>query len=624
NVDDSEAARYAKTRVLSRAGYTVLEAESGTEALDKARHEKPDLILLDVKLPDINGFEVCKLLRQDSQTNKILILQTSASFVGSTHKIRALEGGADNYLVEPVEPEELIANVQALLRLGQAESQLRDSEKRFRQIANNVTDVFWMFDCQKRELLYVNPAYEALWQRSIEILQKAPDDWLAVVHADDRVRVEMAYNRFYESGFLEEEYRLVLKDGSLRWIRDRGFPVRDDDSNGKRIARISQDITTSKIYEEQLQETDRKKDEFLATLAHELRNPLGPIRNSVELLNKIAPNPTTMEERARQIILRQANHLVRLVDDLLDVSRITHGKVSLRRLPVELREFVMPAVETAQNLIDARHHKLSVQLPDQRCWVRGDAVRLAQVIGNLLTNAAKFTPAGGSIELTAAIAADKLKVSVLDNGIGVDPERAQHIFDMFAQADHAPDRAPDGLGIGLSLVRKLMDLHGGTVELKSEGVGRGSRFDITLPVLTDREENPRSTTSNSAGEQKNFDRKILVVDDNIDAATTLAALLEADGHQCFVAHDGPTAIGLAQSVRPDVAFLDIGLPGMNGYDVIRSMKSLSALAETVFVALTGYGQQQDKRQASDAGFDHHLVKPVDIKALEALGLAIPH
>ncbi|MGV3742416.1 MAG: ATP-binding protein, partial [Burkholderiaceae bacterium] len=513
NVDDSEAARYAKTRVLSRAGFTVIEAESGTEALEKARSETPDLILLDVKLPDINGFEVCKQLKQDSETNKILVLQTSASFVGSMHKIHGLELGADNYLVEPVEPEELIANVKALLRLGQAESRLRDSERRFRQIAENVSDVFWMFDSQEHKLLYVNPAYENLWQRSVDVLCDEPNDWLNAIFPEDRLRVEMAFARFYESGLMEEEYRLVLPDGRIRWVRDRGFPVRGDESENKRVARISQDISSSKLAEEKLQQADRKKDEFLATLAHELRNPLSPIRTAVELMNKVTPNASLPEQQAREIILRQTNHLVRLVDDLLDISRITHGKVVLRQEPIELRDFVRPAIDTAQSLIDARHHKLTVQLPDQRILVKGDVVRLSQVVGNLLANAAKFTPAGGQITLSAAATDSTLTISVADNGIGIDPERAPHIFDLFTQADHAPDRAPDGLGIGLSLVRKLMALHGGSVEVTSEGVGKGSRFDITLPVLAESDEQAASLDRSAASERSAVGRKILIVDD---------------------------------------------------------------------------------------------------------------
>lgn len=620
NVDDSDAARYAKTRILTRAGFEIIEATSGSEALYKAQNEHPDLILLDVKLPDINGFDVCKKIKQNPATAKILILQTSASFVGSSDKIRALEGGADNYLVEPIDPEELVANVKALLRLGRAESQLRESERRFRQIAENVSDVFWMFDCKSQQLLYISPAYERLWQRDTSRLMDQPLDWLEPIHPDDRIRVETAFSRFCDSGLFEEEYRLVRPDGRVTWIRDRGFPIRDDDADEPRVARISQDITTSKDAEERLQQADRKKDEFLATLAHELRNPLAPIRNAVELMAIISPQASASEQRAREVILRQTNHMVRLVDDLLDVSRITHGKVTLRQIPVELEEFIKPAIETAGPLIEARRHKFDVHLPAVKIWVKGDSVRLSQVIGNLLTNAAKFTPAGGHISLSAVQSGSNLVLSVTDNGIGVDPQRMQHIFDLFAQAGHAPDRAQDGLGIGLSLVRKLVELHGGTVEVVSKGIGHGSRFTVTLPAIPPehRERADQETRCRSSGYQR---RKVLVVDDNVDAANTLSALIRSDGHQCTVANDGPTAIELAAQFNPDIAILDIGLPGMSGYDVANAIKTHPALSSVYLVALTGYGQVHDKQRAADAGFNEHLVKPINLEALMALGLA---
>ncbi|TCS35181.1 PAS domain S-box-containing protein [Paucimonas lemoignei] len=623
NVDDSDAARYAKTRILQRAGFEIIEACSGGEAIAKAQSEQPDLILLDVKLPDINGFDVCKQIKQNPITEQILILQTSASFVGSLDKVRALEGGADNYLVEPVDPEELVANVKALLRLGRAESQLRESERRFRQIAENVSDVFWMFDCKDQQLLYISPAYERLWQRDKSRLAEQPLDWLEPIHPDDRIRVATAFSRFCESGMFEEEYRLVRPDGQITWIRDRGFPVRDDDPNEVRVARISQDITTSKDAEERLQQADRKKDEFLATLAHELRNPLAPIRNAVELMAIISPQASTSEQRAREVILRQTNHLVRLVDDLLDVSRITHGKVTLRQAPVELKEFVKPAIETAGPIIEARRHEFDAQLPTENVWVQGDAVRLSQVIANLLTNAAKFTPAGGHIVLSAVHSAGKLVLSVTDDGIGVDPQRMQHIFDLFAQAGHAPDRAQDGLGIGLSLVRKLVELHGGTVEVDSKGIGQGSRFTVTLPTILPAEAEPEAKKSNQDVSRSQV-RNVLVVDDNVDAANTLSALIRSDGHQCTVANDGPSAIELAKKIHPDIAILDIGLPGMSGYDVANAIKTNPALRSVYLVALSGYGQVHDKQRAADAGFNQHLIKPINLDALKSLGLASAH
>jgi signal transduction histidine kinase len=489
NVDDNDGARYAKSRILTRAGLRVIEAASGGEALQAAQEHHPDLVLLDMKLPDIHGMEVCRMLKKDPGTGSILVLQTSASYLSSADKIRALDGGADNYLFEPIEPEELVANVKALLRLGRVERQLRES--------------------------------------------------------------------------------------------------------------------------------DRQKDEFLATLAHELRNPLGPIRNAVELLRQLGSDAHAQQEQARQTIVRQTNHLVRLVDDLLDVSRINQGKITLRREPTELSAFVATALETVQPIVQARQHALSVNLPPQPVTLFGDSVRLAQIVGNLLHNAAKFTPVGGSIALDAALDGNTLVLRISDNGIGVPAASAGQIFELFAQARHVPDRVQDGLGIGLSLVRKLVELHGGTVSVSSEGEGQGSTFEVRLPVMQTglpvkfAKEAP-ATSDASVG------YRILVVDDSVDSASMLSALLEISGHTVMTSNTGKDAIASATLFHPEIAFLDIGLPDMTGYEVAARLRRLPGLEGVKLVALTGYGQEKDKQDARAAGFDHHLVKPINFDALTAL------
>jgi signal transduction histidine kinase len=485
NVDDSDAARYAKTRVLQHAGFRVIEAASGGEALAKARKEKPDLILLDTKLPDINGFEVCRQLKQNPVTAMVLVLQTSASYIGKPDKIRALDSGADNYLFEPIEPEELVANVRALLRLARVERELRDM--------------------------------------------------------------------------------------------------------------------------------DRRKDEFLAILAHELRNPLGPIRNAVELLRKLDPSPSPAQENARQMIVRQTDHMVRLVDDLLDVSRISQGKITLRRAPVELAAVLRVALETSQPNISSRHHQLDVQLPHGEIWLDGDSVRLAQVVGNLLNNAAKFTPPGGHITLSASCADGHALIRVQDNGIGIAPEHVSSIFNLFSQAGHSPDRVQDGLGIGLSLVRTLVQLHGGSVTAQSGGAGMGSTFEITLPAT--KTIGPSCAPPPAAETSGSEPYRILVVDDSIDAAEIVGQLLEHAGHAVHIAHDGAGAIAAALQVQPDLIFLDIGLPDMSGGEVAARMRELPALKDVALVALTGYGQHKDRESALAAGFNHHLTKPVSLETL---------
>lgn len=482
NVDDNEGARYAKTRVLRLAGFKVIEAGTGGEALRQAAVLQPDLILLDTKMPDLNGFEVCRRLKADPRTARSAVLQTSASYLKIEDKINALNSGADNYLVEPIEPEELVANVNALLRMRAAETQLRESEGRFRQLAENITDVFWIFAPDGPELLYVSPAYAAVWGGDADALRGDPMAWLATVHPQDHERVAAAFAGLGRQAPYDEEYRILPAGDGERWIRDRGYAVADEHGHFYRMVRISQDITVRKLAEKKLLDGDRLKDEFLATLAHELRNPLGPIQNSIELLRLPGGVAPALAEKSLAMIARQTQHLVRLVDDLLDVSRITQGKVSLRAEPVELAAFIGAAVETVEPFLNSRGHQLTVTMPEQPLWLTGDAVRLSQIVANLLHNAGKYTPQGGQIALQVERVGPAVQICIRDNGIGISADKIEHIFDLFAQADHASDRAQDGLGIGLSLVRELTLLHYGTAYASSAGTGQGSCFTVQLPL----------------------------------------------------------------------------------------------------------------------------------------------
>ncbi len=490
NVDDSDGARYAKSRILTRAGFKVIEASNGGDALLRARQDRPNLILLDVKLPDINGLEVCRQLKGGAETNTILVLQTSASCIGTADKIRALDGGADNYLVEPIEADELIANVRALLRLGQVERELR--------------------------------------------------------------------------------------------------------------------------------EVDRRKDEFLATLAHELRNPLGPIRTALALLCKLDPVVPAMQDNARRTIARHTDHLVRLVDDLLDVSRISLGKISLQWESVSLASVIRSALETSSHSIEARGHAIDIDLPKEELWVCGDAVRLSQIVANLLLNAAKFTAPGGRIAIGAARDGDNVRIRLADNGIGIAATSIDSIFGLFAQSGHSPDRVQDGLGIGLSLVRTLVELHGGQVSVSSPGVGLGSTFEVHLPL----DANVPLPAAAPAPAADGSSQRILVVDDNSDAADTLAELLEMYGHTVRTAYTGAQATERTLEFKPDIVFLDIGLPDMSGYEVAVKLRQLPIPQQFLLVALTGYGQEHDRQSALAAGFNEHFAKPVDFGKLAALGLHI--
>ncbi|HYG61287.1 MAG TPA: ATP-binding protein [Thermoanaerobaculia bacterium] len=363
-------------------------------------------------------------------------------------------------------------------------------------------------------------------------------------------------------------------------------------------------------------EEDRRKDEFLAMMAHELRNPLAPIVNAVEMLRLRGEDPD-LRRRATEMIARQARHMARLLDDLLDVSRITYGKIGLRKERVDLVEVARRAFETSRPLFEARQHRVSLALPPEPVWLDADPARLEQVLSNLLNNAAKFTPAEGRIAMEVAAGPDEAVVWVRDDGPGIPPELRSRIFEPFVQEDRSLDRPSSGLGIGLTLVRTLVALHGGTAEVQSEGRGRGSEFTVRLPRLPAEEEPEPGPVAPVPVGTPTLPR-ILLVEDNPDAAMALTDLLRLWGHEVAVAADGATALEIAGSFRPDVLLLDIGLPGMDGYELAHRLRLQEGLAAARFIALTGYGQETDRRRAAEAGFDHHLTKPADPKVLREL------
>ena len=616
NVDDNDGARYAKTRILQSAGFEVVEATNGTDALTIARRGEVALVLLDVKLPDINGLEVCRRIKADPDSAAVLVLQTSAALTGRADKIRGLEGGADNYLAAPIEADELIANVNALLRMRQTQTALRESEERFRQLTDNVEDVFWMFSLPGRTLEYVSPAYAAIWGRSVEALQQQPNSWLDAVHVDDRGHVNALWNALAEVPHYEAEFRIVLEDGSVRWVRDRLFAVRDRRGEVYRVARVTSDITRRREMESLLRAADANKNEFLATLAHELRNPLSPIRNAAALLGATGAGAAELQARAREVITRQVDHLAHLVDDLLDVARISEGKIALRKEEVELGSVIAQAIETAGPLIQAREHTLDVALAPQHVWVEGDPVRLAQSMGNLLHNAAKFTPKGGHIRVSVTLDDSVVRIAVQDDGIGITEDNLSRIFGMFTQAAVPPDRAPEGLGIGLSLVSRLLEMHGGRLSATSPGIGLGSTFTVELPVLHVTAVEAPIADAGDVQQKGSGGRRVLLVDDNIDAMEMMAFLLAEMGYDAYTTADASHLEALALEKRPDVIVLDIGLPGVDGYELARMLKQHPQLKSIRLVAHTGYGSPEDRRKAQAAGFDAHLVKPAELDDLE--------
>ena len=425
-----------------------------------------------------------------------------------------------------------------------------------------------------------------------------------------------------------EEILLVRDDGGRMVLEANAAPVLDRENRIVAAVLVFRDVTRRRQNEEALREADRRKDEFLAMLAHELRNPLAPILHAVHVLRQLEP-ASPREAWCQEVIERQTVHLSRLVDDLLDISRITQGKVTLRREPVDLAAMVMRAVETVRPFLEDRRHELVLDLPAEPVVLAGDLVRLAQVLSNLLHNAAKYTQDGGRIELSAWAGEGEVVLRVRDNGIGIPPEVLSRIFDLFMQADRSLSRSEGGLGVGLTLVRSLVLMHDGSVEAHSDGPGQGTEMVVRLPAQVEAQPvapaAPEPEAERSAVDRRG--RRVLVVDDSRDSAESLALLLELKGHEVRVALDGPAALEAARGFLPEIVLLDIGLPGMDGYEVARRLRAGRDGIDgegMLLVALTGYGQDEDRRRSREAGFDHHLVKPVDFDELaRVLGVRVP-
>ena len=380
--------------------------------------------------------------------------------------------------------------------------------------------------------------------------------------------------------------------------------------------RASVAVENTQLYQA-LRDADRRKDEFLATLAHELRNPLAPVRNALQILKMPRVDAQTIE-RSREMMERQVQHLVRLVDDLMDVSRVMRGKIELRKEQIELAAVVARAVETVQPLVDAQGHELSVRISSESLLLDADPVRLAQVVGNLLTNAAKYTEPNGRIWLTAERDGEMAVLRVRDNGIGIATQMLPRIFELFVQVDHASTKAQGGLGIGLTLVKNLVEMHNGTVEARSEGLGKGSEFAVRLPVLPNEHDKDHGSQDVRQADRvpSPSGHRLLVVDDNQDAANSLAMLLKLQGHEVRVAFSGMGAVEMTKTYTPDVIFMDIGMPGMDGYEAARRIREQPGMGKVVMAALTGWGQQEDRRRTAEAGFNHHLVKPPEPAAVK--------
>ena len=496
----------------------------------------------------------------------------------------------------------------------QAEAEIR----RLAAVVESSTDFVGICDVEGRPM-YMNPA--GLQMLGLESLDEARGlPFAEVFFPEDRAAILNDFlPRVVDHGYAEADLRFRhLKTGEPRWMAFKVIALRDGGGRIESYATVGQDVTDRRQLEDHLRrmaidlaESNRQKTEFLATLAHELRNPLAPLRSALDLLNR-ADGDADRARLARETMDRQLSQMVRLVDDLLDVNRVMYNRLELRPIDLDIALVIHQAVEMSQPLIDHAGHQLRVVLPAEPLFLHADPVRLTQVFANLLNNSSKYTPPGGQLEISVQREDGQAVVRVKDSGAGIPADQLEQIFNMFNQVDRAPERAQGGLGIGLALVRRLVEMHGGSVRAHSDGPGQGSEFVVRLPALATAPAVGESLVPEAAAPVR---RRVLVVDDNRDAADALALLLQHNGHETFVAYDGAEAFAAADQYRPDVMLLDIGLPGMNGHDVCRQMRQQPWGKRIRMIALTGWGQEDDRQKSREAGFDGHLVKPVEIAAV---------
>lgn len=659
-VDDEPKNLTVLETILDDPGYRLVRAESADEALLALVNEEFALIVLDIQMPKMSGFELAQMIKQRRRTAAIPIIFLTAHFGEDQHVLEGYETGAVDYLHKPINSvilrskvavfadlhrktrdslrsqQNLMAEVaerrrvQEELRqlnqeleqrvadrtseLSQANVALSESEDRLRRAQHAGQVGIWEWDFRTGL---------GAWSDAARLAFHLPDEekmnfeaCLSHVHLEDRVRVDAKLNEARARTSYHDEFRIVDSAGKSKWVElIGGAEFHGTEPVGMRGA--VRNITERKEIELELKESNRRKDQFLAMLGHELRNPLAPIRNAVSILEMISESNAEMNW-CRDVLDRQVKQMTRLVDDLLDVSRVSRGKIQLQKEVLDIRSAAQQAVESCRPLIDTRRHRLTISLPAEPVHVECDLARVSQVIANLLNNAAKYTDEGGEIELSLdqiETPTKAARVRVKDNGRGISPEVINHLFDLFFQADHNLDRSDGGLGIGLSLVRSIVEMHGGRVEVKSAGAGMGSEFSILLPVGKHDvvKKNSHDTHKPTPGNGV----KMLVVDDNRDAAKSMSMVLAIRGYDVTMAFDGKEAVDKAVQEKPGVILLDIGLPLLNGYEACQQMRQ-AGLTDQLIVAVTGYGQEDDRRLSGEAGFDHHLVKPVDINALEKL------
>jgi PAS domain S-box-containing protein len=628
-VDDQPARLLTYEAMLASLEVRCVRTLSGDEALHQLLKQDFAAVLLDVNMPGMDGFEVARLMRGLPRLEQTPIIFVTGAEVSALEQLKGYEVGAIDYISVPIVPEILRSKVAVLCELYQRHRQLTElnralenarsavdslhatqiaSQKQlYEAILTNTPDLAYVWGLDHR-FIYANEGLLKMWGKSREEaigktrLELGYEPWHAALH--DReideiiatakpIRGEVPFAGTF--GRRHYDYLLV--------------PVLGADGKVVAVAGTTRDITEHKQMEEALRDSDRRKDEFIAMLAHELRNPVAPIRNAAEILSKLSADDRV--QGLAGLLKRQTAQLSRLLDDLLEVARITQGHIELKPETVAIQTCVQIAVEAVEPMIKERQQRLGVTRDGLSSFVHADKARLAQCIANLLTNAAKFTPAKGDIQVNSRVEGGDAVIEVSDTGTGIAPELLPRVFDLFVQGQRSLDRTEGGLGIGLSVCKQLIERQGGHVTGSSGGLGRGATFEIRLPLAEAEAMPPQSRPVENDAE-----RRILVVDDNRDAADSLAALLVVHGHQVKAVYTAEEGLAEVEQHAPDMVLLDIGLPRMTGYEVVQRIKVLHP--SVVVVAVSGYGRPEDKERAKAAGFDSHLVKPVDFELLRDL------
>jgi signal transduction histidine kinase len=664
-VDDLQEKLLVFKTILEELDQNLVMVRSGSEALREILHREFAVILLDVNMPDIDGLETGRLIRQYKKSAHTPIIFITA-YADEMQTAQGYSLGAVDYILSPVIPDVLRSKVRVFVDLYQAQQRTRAmAEERIARAraeaaraAAEETTRRSTFLARASHELGASLDLEQGMRRLLELVTPEMARHAALV-VDGEVEQPVIFERHEKhtrrvAGYAElppalrEALQRVVREGLPLEGEVACYPLRAGERTLGALALISenfspQDLVTlqelvgraaialdnARLYQsleremlrsqqasEALADANRRKDEFLAMLSHELRNPLAPIRNAVEVIRRLAPADSKLT-MARDVVDRQVSLLARLVEELLDVSRISQGKISLKKEPVELGRIIAHSVETSRPLIDARNQTLSVSVPAAPVWLSADFARLSQVVSNLLNNASKYTGEGGRIEVVSSADGGEATIVVRDNGAGIERELLPKIFDLFVQGTRALDRGQGGLGIGLTLVKRLVELHQGSVEVESEGPGSGATFRVALPCISAVEsprEIPRPVQASKGPEV--YGRRVLVVDDNIDAAESTAAFLRLEGHEVKAVHDGLQALASLKVFDPHVVVLDIGLPGLDGYAVARQLRARGDTSHVLLIALTGYGQKEDRVRAADAGFDYHFVKPADPREIQ--------